>query len=55
MREQEVKVIISTEILKKMDDQAAAGVYLEISYLILAQKLTGKELDSRHFKKICQS
>ena len=30
MREQEVKVIISTEILKKMDDQAAAGVLRDI-------------------------
>lgn len=32
MREQEVKVIISTEILKKMDDQAAAGVLRDILF-----------------------
>lgn len=32
MREQEVKVIISTEILKKMDDQAAAGVVRDILF-----------------------
>ena len=32
MREQEVKVIISTEILKKMDDQAAAGALRDILF-----------------------
>lgn len=32
MREQEVKVIISTEILKKMDDQASAGVLRDILF-----------------------
>ena len=32
MREQEVKVIISTEILKKMNDQAAAGVLRDILF-----------------------
>ena len=32
MKEQEVKVIISTEILKKMDDQAAAGVLRDILF-----------------------
>lgn len=32
MREQEVKVIISTEILKKMDDQAAACVLRDILF-----------------------
>lgn len=32
MKEQEVKVIISTEILKKMDDQAASGVLRDILF-----------------------